>query len=263
MRQFRFIFLFLPMVLFFGCNNWDITNPGPQPIVLENTKHQPKLNVLGILRPDSEQGISLSFVHVEISFPINDYPDSAIVTDADVKVLKIEGNSVVDSANFIYSDFGVFPSKEYRNQFFKPQDGTYQLICQKQDFPILTAQAKMVAAPKIEAESFLVSDNTLSFKIIRNELVALYEVVLQGNSWVINDRFLRHKQGNVSVEFPLNKIPKGECLLKIFAFDNNLSEYFTANLSIKPNIFQKDFSTVENGYGCFGTMNVLEMVIEL
>ena len=77
------------------------------------------------------------------------------------------------------------------------------------------------------------------------------------------DRFLRAKQGNVLVEFSLKGIPKGECILQIYAFDNNLSEYFTANLSSKPNIYQKEFSTVENGYGCFGALNVFEMEIDL
>ncbi len=263
MRQLQLISLILTIIFIFGCNNWDLTAPGPQPIKLENTEHQPKLNVLGILRPDSTNGISLSFVHVELSFPINDYPDSAIIPDANVKILKLERNSAVDSSNFIYSDFGVFPYKEYRSRFFSPTIGTYRLVCQKEGFPIVKAQAMMVDMPQVEEGSFQVQDNTLSLNIIRDEQVGLYEVVLQRNSWMARERFLRPKQGNISVEFSLNNIPKGECVLKIFAFDNNLSEYFTANLSSKPNIYQKDFSTVENGYGCFGTMNFLEVEIEL
>ena len=267
MRQFysfkTFFFYFILVVIFItGCTNWDLTAPGPQPIILENTEHQPKLNVLGILRPDSTNGISLSFVHVEFSFPINGYPDSVIVPDAEVKVLILEGNTVVDSSVFIYSDFGIFPNKEYRSRSFFPTKGTYQLICQKDGFPTVKAQTTMPGVPQIEKGNFQVHENILSFKIVRDEQVGLYEVVLQGNTWLARDRILRSKQGNIPVEFSLNGIPKGECVLKIYAFDNNLSEYFTANLSSKPNIYQKDFSTVENGYGCFGALNVLEMEIE-
>jgi len=263
MRQLQLISLILTILFIINCNNWDLTAPGPQPIILENTEHQPKLNVLGILRPDSTNGISLSFVHVELAFPINEYPDSVTVTDANVKIFKLDGNSVVDSSKFTYSDFGVFPNKEYRGQFFFPKQGAYQLVCQKEGFPKVTAQATMVDAPEIEEGSFQVQDNTLSFNIIRDEQMGLYEVVLQGNTWMKRDRFLRTKQGNLSVEFALNDISKGECLLKIYGFDNNLSEYFTVNLSSKPNIYQKDFSTVENGYGCFGAMSVLGMEVEL
>ena len=263
MRKLMLITLIFIILFIINCNNWDLTAPGPQPIILENTEHQPKLNVLGILRPDSTDGISLSFVHVELSFPINNYPDSAIVPNADVKILKLKGNVIVDSSNFIYTDFGVFPNKEYRSQSCSPTKGTYQLICQKEGFPTVKAQTTMVDVPQIEEGSFQVHESTLSFKIVRDEQVGLYEVVLQGNSWLVKERILRSKQGNIPVEFSLKNIPKGECALKIYAFDNNLSEYFTANLSSKPNIYQKDFSTVENGYGSFGALNVLEMEIEL
>ena len=255
------IILLLSTILIFYCNNWDITAPGPQPHNLENAEHQPKLNVLGILRPDSSDGLPLSFVHVEFSYPINDVPDSSIVPDAVVKILKIETTSPVDTTVFIYTDFGVLPTKEYRNSSFFPEQGTYQLICQKEGYPTIRAQTTIPAVPRIEEASLKLEENKLSFVILRDEQVGLYEVVLQGKDWLVKDRFLRPKQGNTLIEFPLQDIPKEKFVIKIYAFDINLSEYFTVNLSIKPNIYQKEFSTVENGYGCFGAVNILEMKV--
>jgi len=84
---------------------------------------------------------------------------------------------------------------------------------------------------------------------------------LEFNLRLIKDRFLRPKSGNVLISLPLEGIPNGTCQLTIYAFDLNLSEYLTVNLSIKPNIYQKDFSTVENGFGCFGAMNIYRKMI--
>ena len=84
---------------------------------------------------------------------------------------------------------------------------------------------------------------------------------MEFNLRLIKDRFLRPKSGNVLISLPLEGIPNGTCQLTIYAFDLNLSEYLTVNLSIKPNIYQKDFSTVENGFGCFGAMNIYRKMI--
>jgi len=121
----------------------------------------------------------------------------------------------------------------------------------------------MPDVPQMEEGSFQVIENLLSFKIVRDENAGLYEVVLQEDAWMVRDRFLRPNQGNINVEFSIAGVPKGGCLLKIYAFDKNLSEYFTANLSSKPNVYQKEFSTVENGYGCFGALNIFVAEIEL
>jgi len=46
--------------------------------------------------------------------------------------------------------------------------------------------------------------------------------------------------------------------LTVYAYDKNLSEYLTAaNLFIKPNTYRPPFTTVQNGYGCFGSLNLL------
>jgi len=256
-------YLFFTIIFITNCTNYDITDPGPQPIHLEDVEHQPKLNVLGILRPDSANGAPLSFIHIEHSFPIDNIPDSSIVPDAEVKVIKFAENSPVDTSVFIYTDLRIFPTKEYRNSSFFPGQGTYQLICKKEGYPTLTAQTTIPAIPQIEKGTLKLQENNLSFKIIRDEDVGLYEIVLQGKGWLVKDRFLRPKQGNVPFEFSLIGIPKGECVIKIYAFDNNLSEYLTVNLSIKPNIYQREFSTVENGYGSFGALNIFEMKIDL
>ena len=50
-------------------------------------------------------------------------------------------------------------------------------------------------------------------------------------------------------------------LLIIYAYDLQLSEYITYNVSIKPNTYRSDYSTVDNGFGCFGSLNVFSKMI--
>jgi hypothetical protein len=244
-----------------GCSSIDPTAPGPQPHTLENTGHQPRLNVFGILRPDLLQGLPLSYVHLEFAYPTDDIPDSSIISDASVKIVKLNGATAIDSSLFIYSDLEVFPTREYRNGNFSPQAGTYHLICARNGYPTLTAQTTIPPVAVIQAGSLQKNGNELSFNIERAEQIRLYEVVLIGTDWSLRDRCIRPKTGDISVVFSLKDIAEHSGILIIYGYDLNLSEYLTANLSIKPNIYQKDFSTVENGYGCFGALNVYRQVI--
>lgn len=251
------------LLVIINCSSLNPVSPGPQPHYLENVKHEPMLNVFGILRPDSLEGLPLSYIHLEFSFPTDNIPDSSIIPDAQVKIIKMDGNTEVDSFVFNYSDLSIFPTREYRNTSFFPQEGKYRLICQKEGFSELSAETIVPSIPVILEETIQRQDNLLSFQIKRDEQVGLYEVVLEGSNWLITDRFLRPKSGDIPISLSLDEFPSGTCQLTIYAFDLNLSEYLTVNLSIKPNIYQKDFSTVKNGFGCFGGMNIYRKIIEI
>ena len=86
---------------------------------------------------------------------------------------------------------------------------------------------------------------------------------MEGSNRLIRDRFLRPNSGNVPISLSLDGVADKVFQLIIYAFDLNLSEYLTYNLSIKPDIYQKDFSTVQNGFGCFGAMNIYKRMIYL
>jgi hypothetical protein len=253
----------LYLLIIINCSSLNPVSPGPQPHYLEDVKHELMLNVFGILRPDSIEGLPLSYIHLEFSYPTDNIPDSSIIPDAQVKIIKMDGIAAVDSFVFNYTDLGIFPTREYRNTSFFPQKGTYRLICRKDGFPVLSAETIVPNVPVIQEETVQRQGNSLSFQILRDEQVGLYEVALEGSNWLIKDRFLRPNSGDVPISFSLDEIPSGACQLTIYAFDLNLSEYLTVNLSIKPNIYQKDFSTVENGFGCFGAMNIYRKVIEI
>ena len=253
----------LILLLTAECNNINPVSPGPQPVILEETRHTPLLDVFGVLRPDTVEGMPLSYVHLEFSYPADDIPDSSIVADGFVTVIRESGDASFDSLLLVYTGFNIFPKAEYRHAALFPERGTYRLICRKEGFPVLTARTVMPGVPVVPEDSIRVRDGWLDFVIERDEEAALYEVVLENGRLVIRDRFIRPESGNTAVSLSVKNLPGGSCRLTVFAFDLNMSRYLTANLSIKPNIYQKDFSTVENGYGCFGSLNIYKKCIDL
>ena len=65
-----------------------------------------------------------------------------------------------------------------------------------------------------------------------------------------------------SVElYGLENDSASEGKLIIYAYDIKLSEYITYNIIIKPQTYQSNYSTVNNGFGCFGSMNLLEKTL--
>ena len=189
-------------------------------------------------------------------------PDSTIIVDALVQVVKVSSSMNPDTSLCSYSNWGIFSTWEYRNITFFPEAGSYELICSKEGYPLLTARATMPAIPIIQGGAVQQQGSVLSFSILRDEEVGMYEVTLHSDSWFFSNRLLRPASGDVQVSIPLDGVPAGTYHLTVYAFDLNLSEYLTVNLSIKPNIYQRDFSTVENGYGCFGALNILRKSIQ-
>jgi len=125
------------------------------------------LNVFGVLRPEYDFSISLSYVHLEAAYSVtSEYPDSFIIADAEVNLRNYSDNALQDSLDLIYTDFdSLFPEKEYRSSDFYPQAGeTYGLACQKEGFPVLTSQTTMPFVPNIEASSIEINNSVLTLQ---------------------------------------------------------------------------------------------------
>jgi hypothetical protein len=248
-----------------ACERWIVDN-GPQPSYIEQREHEPLLNVFGLLRPDSLDGNPLSFVHLEGSFPAAEaFPDSLDIWDADVVLFRYDGATVADSLRLIHTDFGnAVADSQYRHPDLYPAALTrWGLACRKEGFPQLTATTTVPAAPVIVDGSLTLSGNRLELAIQRDASAVAYDVEL----WIGPDKFSqrvrRPESGDVTVGIDFNPGNLSEAALVIYAYDANLSEYISANIGAKPNTYQPSFSTVDNGYGCFGSLNLLEIAVSL
>jgi len=245
-----------------GCEN-PITGYGPQPVYLDKQEHRPMLNVFGVLRPGTQNGMPLSFVHLEESFSVTSSPDVIEVRDADVTLFRYEGDVIVDSTAFTYTHFdSTFQRSEYRHAEFYPVEyQTYGLSCRRSGFPELTSKTTVPSVPAIIEDSFEIDTNRLAFSILGDSLAALYDITLWVGEHLYNQRLRRPEVGNIDVAFDLDANHGLSGTLLIYAYDLQLSKYMTYNVNVKYNTYRSDYSTVENGLGCFGSLNVLERIV--
>jgi len=256
------ILLLITISLSIRCKDY-FTAPGPQPDYIEaKIEYEPKFSVFGVLRPDStDMGLPQSFIKLESTFPIDNW-DSDSLTDATVLLYRIKDGVAVDSFQFEFTDMGSFPDTLFRHRGVFPQGGeSYQLVCKKSGYPTLLAETTVPAKPVIAPGSVVVSSGKVRFQVLRDVRAGLYEVVLLGEGYYLSGRFLRPESGNVDISINLDESAGLPLVLLLYAYDLNLADYLSANISIKPNIYQSDFSTVENGYGCFGSLNLISMEI--
>ena len=252
------LFLYWGLLVILSCED-PFTSMGPQPEYIDKHDHEPMLNVFGVLRPDSSNGNPLTFVHLEESIPATAFQDSTAITDASVFILTYEQNTVIDSVALLYTDCNSsFETSEYRSMNFAPVPGrTYGISCHRDGYPKLTSKTTVPYIPVIKQDSFRYDGESLFFTILRDPLAALYDIYLFDGVDEQMQRIRSNGSDDVRVEFSIARNPDTKRYLTVFAYDVKLSEYMTYNVSIKPNTYRSDYSTVENGYGCFGSMNVL------
>ena len=142
--------IFVSAFFVVDCTDY-FTAPGPQPHYIDGkVTHEVQFNVFGVLRPDTaETGLPLSFIQLETSYPMNDYPDSNAAADAEVFLIP-KMDTQTDTLQFFYSDLGIFQDTVFRRSDFFPIAGrTYGLLCQKEGFPTLNAETHMPDRPEI------------------------------------------------------------------------------------------------------------------
>jgi len=258
-----YLVLFITILFLNGCEN-PITGYGPQPNYIDEHGHKPFLNIFGILRPETEYGLPLSFIHVEGIFTLlAEYPDTFDIPDAKVMLYEYNNNQISDSINCKYTNFDS-PNfdLDYRLYNFYPNAGqTYGISCKKEGYPELTSQTTIPLEPQILANSIQIKESKLTFSILHDSLAALYDIYFQISQKQYYSRILKTEQTNLDVEMDFYKGTETEGTLIIYAYDLNLSKYLTSSVIIKPNTYQEPASTVENGYGSFGSLNIFKKSI--
>ena len=259
------IIVFMVTMLILACDMpWD---PGPQPNYFDSNEFQPMLNVLGIIQPGTSNRLPLTFVHLEKSHAYLEFPDSLEVGDAKVELYLYHESSLIDTISLIYTDFGgIFLKPEYRHWQLETADSilggqTYHISCIKSGYPELTSITTVPLVPVIQNDSVTINADQCEFTILRDTRVGLYDIYLERGEKVNYKRLLLPKTGNTEVKIPLENDSVKEGKLIIYAYDKKLSEYMTYNIIIKPQTYQSNYSTVHNGYGCFGSMNLLEKTL--
>jgi hypothetical protein len=254
------------LILYTGCEKL-FTGMGPQPDYIEKDPFSPRLNVLGVLRPDFQDNLPMSFVYLEKSLDILEDTEKRYVTDARVMVYSLDNGSIDDSLQLVYMEMGsTFDFNAYRNFNLIPVPAQqYMIVCRKEGLPAISDVVQIPDSVVIIDGSMHLKGKIFSFQIARDNLAFLYEIDLQieGESESYQENIRRPNSGDVYVSIQLKDVPASkEGLLSIYAYDENLAEYKSYNVGVKPNTFRADYSTVENGYGCLGALNCLEKKLQ-
>lgn len=231
---------------------------GSQPTFIDNHPFTAGLNIFGVIRPDSVDGKPMNAIHIEKVIPaVSSTDDSTTVVDYSAAIYKTVNNRVIDSLSYVFR----YPDTTNTHQptDFKPLPGNrFQIVCKSPGLPTLTAETVIPNQPAIVGNLISTTGNKVQFSIQVDTTAYLYDVYLFVGHNQYTQRILRATAGNTPITIDAKISGDTTNRLVIYAYDKNLAAYVTApNLFIKPNTYRPPFSTVQNGYGCFGSLNLL------
>ncbi len=229
-----------------------------QPVIDKNA-FVPGLNIFGIIRPDSTMGHNNSYIMLQKALPATGSDDSLEIDTAIVKVFlgyKPAENSL---CYFLPTDYnGIFNDDYYRPQCdFLPQAGDTILVeCTYLELPVLKGFTIVPNKPFLLENTILRTENALSFDIRKDSSIFMYDIYLYYGNQIVN--YLRIP-ASVNTDTPVRFSQQGidADSLVLYGYDYNFSNYYlTSNTSLNFNKYRETFTTVTNGYGVFGSLNL-------
>ena len=234
--------------------------PGPMPTEIVETEFVPGLNILGVLRADDQAGTS--FINVNRALTTEEiYSDSIENFPPEVNYVKI--SSSTSGAEYLFirgedsSDWG-----DYRDTSLNVMaGGAFNLEIVAPGFPILTGSTMIPNKPQIVTNSLALDMNNLTFQIQHHTSAFEYKLYLFFPGAVL-EKVVKPTNGNmIEVDWDFSTSNGLPLNLGLTALDENLTRYGNSPISIIPNTYHPDGSTVRGGYGCFGSVAV--SIIEL
>ncbi|MDO9548201.1 MAG: DUF4249 family protein [Candidatus Marinimicrobia bacterium] len=227
------------------------TDPGPMPKKLINTEFEPGLNVFGVLRADSVRGSS--FIHVEKALTTQQMYEEADIFDTTVTV------QVMDSLSGEVFLFEMIEDTTHRgyyyNSVFQPETGHYYTLeVQSNNLPMLTGRTIVPTKPSIIQNSLLISETKIRFDLQLTADTYQYNCYLFFGDSYLEKQISNNGDGATTIVFNISGDDEAVTGLVIIGYDRNLTEYLNSSPSFIPQTFHEMVNTVENGYGCFGSL---------
>lgn len=227
--------------------------PGPMPRAIIDVAFEPGLNVLGVLRADNDS--SSSFVHVQRATTTDEmYSDADIYIDnAEVVV---ECLTIADTVRFGAATDSVERGYYYAEDFQPDPGHRYRLTVRVPNLPVLSGETTVPPLPRVDSNSVELTPGHLQFEIEAASDNYQYEIYLIGTEGHRYQRYPVEADGTLEVRFQLHEKIGSLQILIIYTYDRNLAEYLNSPIAFMPQSFQEAIHTVENGYGCFGSLSM-------
>ncbi|MBU4446473.1 DUF4249 domain-containing protein [bacterium] len=237
-----------------GVSTCDLpTQPGPMPKKIIDTEFEPGLNVFGVLRADDIPGSS--FIHVEKAVTTEEMYEGVdiFITDAWVQLT----DSLTGFESVFISSPDTTEEGYYFNSGFNPQPGQhYFLEIISGDFPVLKGETTVPVKPALVPQSLSVTDKTVQFELLLTSDTYQYNIYLFFDGYYLEKQLSNESDGARFIRFDFSNRTEQPTGLVIIGYDRNLSVYLNSSPSFIPQTYHETVRTVENGYGCFGSLAV-------
>lgn len=238
-----------------------------QPEILENT-FVDGLNIFGLLQPDDSDGSNKSFVYVQRNWPALEYTDESftIIKNVDVRIIQKQNNAVLDTiyCPLLPSD-SLFKDTLYRpDQVFSPIPGyTYQIICDHEDVPTALGETRFPHKPQLIDNSPIISEGRIEFEVAPDEGISMLDIYFSNEKFTgIVGRYVTNDTASSKIYFPIQG--SGSSNIDIYGYDANLAAYYAnSNTSLNFNKYRTTFSTLEAGFGVFGSLNSIQIQVHI
>ncbi len=232
-----------------------------QPDFFDGEEYTKAINVFGVIRPNLVEEEQQSFVRVEktVSSKEIEFSDSLSLKEASVWVSFDDGTSL-KSLNFNYEKL----EDGYVDGLFKT-DGlqvsagqTFTLECSYDGYDTVFASTVVPNQPIVLGAS--IKENQLELEIEEDETAHLYEIVYCS----VSLGYHTPVDGKNKITIELDSAFPSQGEVYIYAYDKNLADYFSDVTSsiINLNSFRAPYTTVDGGFGCFGSLNYTKLIIE-
>lgn len=260
-HQFVFIFFIL------SCAYWSLsllsscdlpTDPGSLPKTLIETEYQPKLNVFGVLRADDVNGSS--FIHVQKTLSTEEMYEGGEIFDT-TAVVRISDLETGTDFRFEMIEDTTHRGYYYNAEFMPECGHRYTLEVRSDILPTLTAETVVPVQPEIAPQSLTVTGAELRFHLRVTTDTGQYICVLFSGEAYVEKQIVNENGGEVPVAFDLADMNAAPTRLVIIGLDHNLTEYRNSTPLFIPQTYHEMVISVENGFGCFGSLAVTEIAL--
>lgn len=232
--------------------------PGPMPADIVETDFIPGLNIMGVLRADGVAG--QSFLNLNRALTTEEiYSDSIENFSPDVDYVRVRQIATGNDHFFMRGADSVIG---WDNATFKDTALTalagesYELEIKAPGFPTLTGQTSIPNKPKITDGSLVQSAGRVSIELQLDPSAHEYKLYLVFMEDALEKVVKPSDAESVKIEWNFSSTSGTPLRIMLTALDENLTRYGNSPISFIPNTYHPDASTVEGGYGCFGSLSV-------
>ncbi len=229
-----------------------------QPVIDRNT-FSAGLNIFGIIRPDSTSGYNNSYIMLQKVLPATGSSDSFEIDTAQVTVSFGSKDPEIAVCYFMPADY----NGTFKNDYYRPMCGlhphagdTFRVECRYMELPVLKGVTVVPNKPLLLENTFSKTDNSVSFDIKHDTTIYMFDIYLYYEGRIVNySRIPAAKNTDTQIKFSSFKSDADS--LVIYGYDYNFAKYYlTSNTSLNFNKYRETYSTVEDGYGVFGSLNL-------